>query len=79
MTEMTERVERDEQEWATARLHYRLHGNWLSGDECATCLAPAPCRWLDEEECDRPAGPTGLCKLHADHRAKVAAIMGRPA
>jgi hypothetical protein len=39
--ELLERIERDEREWATARLHHAQHGNWLSPDECATCLQEA--------------------------------------
>lgn len=36
-----ERVEREEREWLEARLHHALHGNWLSSDECPTCLDEA--------------------------------------
>lgn len=41
MQEHRERVERDEREWRTAQLHFRLHHNYLSPDECATCLYDA--------------------------------------
>lgn len=36
-----ERVAEEEREWREARLHHALHGNWLSSDECATCLYEA--------------------------------------
>lgn len=36
-----ERVAREEREWRVAQLHHRLHHNWLSPDECATCLDEA--------------------------------------
>jgi hypothetical protein len=35
---LVERVAREDREWAEARLHNAQHGNWLSPDECATCL-----------------------------------------
>jgi hypothetical protein len=41
MEEQMERVAREEREWRTARLHHELHHNWLSPDECATCLVEA--------------------------------------
>lgn len=37
----TERSGREAAEWATARLHFNLHHNWLDQDECATCLSEA--------------------------------------
>lgn len=37
--EQLERVAREEAEWFTARLHYKLHGTWLATDECPVCLA----------------------------------------
>lgn len=39
--ELRERVEREEREWYEARLHFTLHHNWLSPDECATCREDA--------------------------------------
>jgi len=39
--EIMERVQREEAEWADARLHFNLHHNWLSADECPTCLDEA--------------------------------------
>lgn len=36
--EQLDRVAREEREPREARLHHRLHGSWLSRDECATCL-----------------------------------------
>lgn len=41
MTDLMERVERDEREWRTARLHEAVHHNWLGQDECPACLAGA--------------------------------------
>lgn len=38
MIEHRERVLAEEAEWAAARLHHKLHGNWLGEDECPTCL-----------------------------------------
>lgn len=42
MTELMERVQREDREWREARLHHALHGNWLAKDECAVCLAVYP-------------------------------------
>jgi hypothetical protein len=42
MTDLMERVVREEREWAEARLHERLHGNWLGKDECPVCLSVYP-------------------------------------
>ena len=42
MTDLMERVQREDREWREARLHERLHGNWLAKDECPVCLAVYP-------------------------------------
>src|SRR6185369_11796315 len=39
--ELLARAQREDQEWHEARLHEAMHHNWLSPDECATCLAEA--------------------------------------
>lgn len=41
MDAQLERVVQEEREWATARLHHKLHGTWLSPDECARCIEEA--------------------------------------
>lgn len=38
-------------------------------------LYPDQCRWMDEEECDRPIEADGLCSVHFRHRAQVAEIL----
>jgi hypothetical protein len=37
VTELMERVQREDREWREARLHYAMHGNWLDRDECNVC------------------------------------------
>lgn len=39
MTELMERVQREDREWREARLHEAAHHNWLGPDECPACHA----------------------------------------
>lgn len=61
------------QEGENARIRSQVYGRVAT--RLADLLVP-PCRWLGEEDCPRAADDGGpYCRIHADHQAKVHAII----